>query len=94
MPRMLHSSLVNQEAKRGSLLLMIVEGSPWEGHTCLAYRAAVSSTLISSRHGMKRDILVQLWSVIVRMESKPCDSGSFVIKFSAIVSNGSASGVG
>ena len=61
---------------------------------CLAYKAAVSSTLISSRQGMKRDILVQSWSVIVRMELKPCDSGSFVIKSNAIVSNGSASGVG
>ena len=43
---------------------------------------------------MKCDILVQLWSVIVRMESNPWDSGSFVIKSNAIVSKGSASGVG
>ena len=61
---------------------------------CLAYKAAVPSALISSRQGMKRDILVQSWSVMVRMESNPCDSGSFVMKSSAIVSNGSASGVG
>ena len=60
---------------------------------CLAQRAAVSSTLISSLQGIKRDILVQLQSVIVRMESNPWDSGSFVIKFSAIVSKGSASGI-
>ena len=93
MPRMLHSFLVNWEAKRGSLSLMILEGSPWEGNMCLAYKAAVSSALIFSQQGIKRDILVQLWSVIVRMESKPCDSGSFVIKSSAIVLNGSASGM-
>ena len=60
----------------------------------LVYRAAVSSALISSLQGMKHNILVQLWSVMVRMESNPWDSGSFVIKSSAIVSKGSASGVG
>ena len=94
MPKMLHSSLVDWEAKQGSLSLTILEGSPWEGNMCLAYKAAVSSALISSQHGIKRDILVQSWLVIVRMESKPCDSGNFVIKSSAIVSNGSASGMG
>ena len=61
---------------------------------CLVYKAAVSSTLISLRQGMKCDILAQSWSVIVRMDSKPCDSESFVIKSSAIISKGSASGVG
>ena len=61
---------------------------------CLAYKAAVSSALISSRQGIKRNILVQSWSVMVRMKSQPCDSGSFVIKSSAIVSNESASSVG
>ena len=61
---------------------------------CLEYKAAVSLASISSRQGIKHDILVQSWSVTVRMESKPCDSGSFVIKSNAIVLNGSASGVG
>ena len=94
MPKMLHSSLVNRKAKQGSLSRIILEGSLCEGNICLAYKATVSLALISSRQGIKRDILVQSWSVMVRMESKPCDSGSFVIKFNAIVSNGSASGVG
>ena len=61
---------------------------------CLAYKAAVSSALISSQQGINCDILVQLWSVTVRMESKPSDSGSFMMKSNAIVSNESASGVG
>ena len=43
---------------------------------------------------MKCDILVQLWSVIVRIESNPWDSGSLVMKSSTFVSKGSASGVG
>ena len=94
MPKMLHSSLVNREAKRGSLSLIILEGSPCDGNMCLVYKATVSSALISSRQGIKCNILVQSWSVMVRMESKPCDSGSFVIKSNAIVSNGSASCVG
>ena len=37
MPNMSHSFLVNHEAKRGSLSLMILEGSPWEGNMRLAY---------------------------------------------------------
>ena len=61
---------------------------------CLVYKAAVSSALISFLQGMKCDILVQSWSVMVSMESKPCDSGSFVMKSNAIVLNGSASSVG
>ena len=61
---------------------------------CLAYKAAVSPVLISSRQGMNHNILVQSWSVMVRMKSKPCDSGSFVMKSSAIVLKGSAFSVG
>ena len=40
------------------------------------------------------DALVQSWSVIVRMVSKLCDSGSLTIKSIAIVSKGSADGLG
>src|ERR1700761_8938166 len=93
-PSILHSSRVNRDAKRGSLSLMILDGSPYEGKVCLAYSAAVSSALMSSLQGMNCTILVQSWSVIVRIESYPWDIGSFVMKSSAIVSNGSASGLG
>ena len=61
---------------------------------CLAYDAAVSSALISSVQGINCAILVQSWSVIVRIESYPCDTGSFVMKSRATVSNGRASGLG
>ena len=45
-------------------------------------------------HGMKHDILIQSWSVIVRIESNPCNSESLVMKSSTIVSKGSAFSVG
>ena len=61
--------------------------------TCLRYNPAVSSVVTSSRHGMKMAALVQSWSTTVRMESLPADSGSFVMKSRAMVSNGSASGL-
>ena len=48
----------------------------------------------SSLHGMNTAILVQSWSVIVRVESYPCDLGSLVMKSKATVSNSMASGVG
>jgi hypothetical protein len=44
--------------------------------------------------GMKRAALVQLWSVMVSMESKPFESGNLTMKSIATVSNGSASGCG
>ena len=94
MPRMLHSSQVKRDANRGSLLLIILEGSLYKGKVCLAYNAAVSSALMSSVQGMNCAILVQSWSVIVKIESYPWDTGSFVIKLRAMVSNGRASGFG
>ena len=56
--------------------------------------AATSSAVMVSLQGMNRAILVQSWSVIVSMESNPCDSGSLTIKSIAMVSNGAALGVG
>ena len=47
-----------------------------------------------SLQGIAISILVQSWSVIVRMESNPADSGSFTIKSIAMVWNGSAPVVG
>src|ERR1700761_8655339 len=93
-PKISHNSWVNRDAKRGSLSLIILDGSPYEGKVCLAYSAAVSSALISSVQGINCAILVQSWSVIGRMESYPCETGSLVMKSSAIVSKGRASGLG
>src|SRR6201996_4454338 len=93
-PSILHNSRVNRDANRGSLSLMILDGSPYEGKVCLAYNAAVSSALMSSVQGINCAILVQSWSVIVRMESYPWDTGSFVIKSNVTVSKGRASGFG
>jgi hypothetical protein len=61
---------------------------------CLRYNPMVFSTVIFSLHGMRTDILVQSWSVMVRTELLPCDSGSFVIKLRAIVLIGKTSGFG
>jgi hypothetical protein len=58
------------------------------------YRAAVSSAVISSLHGMKIAAFVQPWSVIVSIESKPCDTGNLTMKSNATVSKGEASVLG
>jgi hypothetical protein len=83
---------VNFDANRGSQLLMIFVGRPYLANTCLVYRAAVSSLDISSTHGMKMVAFEQSWSVTVRMELYPWDTGSLVIKSTATVLNGVASG--
>ncbi len=61
---------------------------------CFMYNAAVSSAVMSLLHGMNIAALVQPWSVMVSMESKPCETGNLTIKSSATVSNGIASGFG
>jgi hypothetical protein len=43
------------------------------------YNAAISSAVISSLHGMNIAALVQPWSVTVRMELKPCETGSLTV---------------
>ena len=93
-PNCLHSSHMNFGANRGSQSLMIFDGSLKHEKMCLRYSPAVSLAMISSLQGMNTAISVQSWSVMVKIESLPCDSGSFVIKSRAIVSNGSASGFG
>src|SRR5580692_8304001 len=93
MPNSLQTSLVNFEANRRSRSLMIFVGRLYLANTCLAYRAAVSSLDISSMHGMKMVAFEQLWSVTVSMESYPCDTGSLVMKSTATVSKGVASGL-
>jgi hypothetical protein len=84
---------VNFDANRGSRSLMIFVGRPYLANTCFAYRAAVSSPDISSMHGMRMVAFEQSWSVTVRMESYPCDTGNLVMKSTATVSKGVASGL-
>jgi hypothetical protein len=55
---------------------------------------AMPSESIASLQGMKMDALEQSWSIFVRIVLYPCDSGSFVIKSSAMVWKGSVSGAG
>ena len=93
-PTILCSSCVNLDTNCGSLLLIILLGSPKCINTCLIYSAAIPLALISLLHGIKTATLVQSWSVTVRMELYPCDSGNLVIKSIATVSNGVASGFG
>ena len=93
-PKSRHSSLVNLALNLGSRSLMTQHGNPNRLNTCLRYSWAVPSAVISSLQGIKTDALVQSWSVMVRRESYPWDLGSLVIKSSAIVSNGNASGHG
>jgi hypothetical protein len=84
---------VNFEANHRSRSLMILVGRPYLANTCLVYSAAVSSPEISSMHGMKIVAFEQSWSVTVSMESYPCDTGSLVMKSTATVSKGVASGL-
>ena len=90
-PKIQHSLRENLEANRRSRSLMILLGRPNLVKMCVMYRAAICSLEISSRHGMNMNTLEQSWSVIVRMESYPSDSGSLVIKSMATTSNGVAS---
>ena len=85
-----HSSFMNFDTNLGSLSLIIFEGSPNRGNNCLRNSSATPSAIMVSLQGIAISILVQSWSVIVRMESNPSDSGSFTIKSMAIVWNGSA----
>ena len=91
MPISLQSLHVNFDVNLGSWSLMILLGNPKCVTTCCRYNAAVPSALISSIQGKNMSALVQLWLVIVRIESYPCDTGSLVIKLIATVSNGMAS---
>ena len=93
-PNSRHNSLVNLALNLGSQSLMMHDGNPNWLNTCLRYNWAVPSAVISSLQGMKTEALVQSWSVMVRRELYPWDLGSLVIKSSAIISNGSASGCG
>ena len=89
-----HSSFMNFDTNLGSLSLIIFEGSPNRGKICRRNSSATPSTVIVSLQGIAISIFVQSWSVMVRMESNPADSGNFTIKSMAIVWKGSASVMG
>ena len=93
-PMRQHSSFMNFDTNLGSLSLIIFEGSPNQGKICRRNSSATPSAVMVSLQGIAISILVQSWSVIVRMESNPADSGNFTIKSIAIVWNGSALVVG
>ena len=81
---------MNFDMNLGSLLLIIFEGSLNQGKICRRNSSATPSAVMVSLQGIVISILVQSWSVIVRMELNPTDSGNFTIKSMAIVWNGSA----
>ena len=85
---------MNFDTNLGSLSLMIFDGSPNLGKICRRNSSATPSAVIISQQGIAISIFVQSWSVIVKMESYPADSGSFMIKSIDIVWNGKAPIVG
>ena len=87
-PKVRHSSRMNRDVNRGSLLLIILSGSPYHRTMTSRKVCAVSSAVMVSLHGMKCVILVQPWSVMVSMESYPSDEGNLVIKSKATILNG------
>src|SRR6266571_1515647 len=93
-PVALHSPRMNLDANFGSLSLMNFRGSPNHGNRCWIINLAVSSAVMLSRQGMNTAAFVQSWSTMVSIESYPCDMGNLVIKSSATVSKGIASGLG
>src|SRR6266702_303482 len=93
-PVALHSPFTNLEANLGSLSLINFEGSPKCGNTCWTINPTVSSTVMLFLQGMNIAAFVQSWSVMVSIESYPCEIGSLVTKSRAIVSNGIASDLG
>ena len=55
-----------------------------------AYKRAIPSASTVFEQGMNMAALLQLWSVMVRIESCPFNKGRSVIKSRAIVVNGGA----
>src|SRR6266702_1675408 len=93
-PVPLHNLQMNFDVNFGSRSLINRCGSPKCRNTCCMISPAISSTVIASLHGMNIAALLQSWSVMVSMESYPCDIGSLVMKSNATVSKGIASSFG
>ena len=81
---------MNFDMNLGSLSLMILDGNPNLGKICHKNSLATPSAIIVSLQGITISIFVQSWSVIVKIELYPADSGSFTIKSIDIIWNGSA----
>ena len=64
-----HSSFMNFDMNLGSLSLMILDGNPNLGKICHKNSLATPSAIIISLQGIVISIFVQLWSVMVRIES-------------------------
>ena len=71
---------MNFDTNLGSLLLIILDGKPNRGKICLKNSLATPSAVIVSLQGIAISIFVQSWSVMIRIESYPSNSGSFTIK--------------
>src|SRR6266850_6699657 len=84
-PSCLHSSLKNDDVNQVSLSVITFLGIPMKGNTCSLKSAATPSASIVSLHGKRITALVQSWSVIVRIESYPFDSGNLTMKSIAMV---------
>ena len=85
---------MNFDTNLGSLSLMILEGNLNLGKICRRNSSATPSAIIVSLQGIVISIFVQSWSVMVKIELYPADSGSFTIKSMDIVWNGRAPIVG
>ena len=76
---------MNFDTNLGSLSLIIFEGSPNQGKICQRNSSATPSAVMVSLQGIAISILVQSWSVIVRIKSNPAESSNFTIKSMAMV---------
>ena len=85
---------MNFDTNLGSLSLIILEGNPNLGNICGKNSLATPSAVIVSLQGIVISIFVQSWSVMVKIESYPADSGSFMMKSMDMVWNGKAPIVG
>ena len=71
---------MNFDTNLGSLSLMILDGNPNLGKICCKNSLATPSPVIVSLQGIVISIFVQSWSMMVKIESYPADSGSFMMK--------------
>ena len=76
---------MNFDMNLGSLSLMILDGNPNLGKICCKNSSATPSAVIVSLQGIAISIFVQSWSMMVKIESYPADSGSFMMKSIDIV---------
>ena len=71
---------MNFDMNLGSLSLMILDSNLNLGKICCKNSLATPSAVIVSLQGIVISIFVQSWSMMVKIESYPADSGSFMMK--------------